>query len=95
MIKNARDNRAIQNSSNDDRLVHIEKKLYEEIRGVMTHKCKIVRLLNNLVIKGRASYLLRRSAKLVTERRAAKEFELEFGDLHKDEEEKEDNEDIN
>ena len=36
MIKNARDNREIKKPSNNDRLVHIEKKLYEEIQGVMT-----------------------------------------------------------
>ena len=95
MIKNARDNRAIQNPNNDSRLVHIEKKLYEEIQGVMSHKRKIVIVLSNLVVRGRASYLLRRSAKLVTERKAAKEFELAFDDFQKDEEEKKNNDDMN
>ena len=95
MIKNARDKRAIQNPNNDSRLVHIEKMFYEEIHGVMTRKRKIVIVLSNLVNKGRASYLLRRSAKFVTERKTAKEFELAFDDFQKDEEEKKNNDDMN
>ena len=41
MVKNARDNRALQNSADDDILVHIEKNLYKEIQSVMTQKCKL------------------------------------------------------
>ena len=40
MVKNARDNKALQNSA-DDILVHIEKNLYKEIQSVMTQKCKL------------------------------------------------------
>ena len=90
MIKNSRDIRAIQNLSNDDRFVHIEKKIYEEIQGVLTHKCKLAELLKYLVTKGRASCLLRRSAKLVRERRPAKEFDLAFENANKEEEENKD-----
>ena len=41
MVKNARDNRALQNSADDDILVNIEKNLYKEIQSVMTQKCKL------------------------------------------------------
>ena len=41
MVKNARDNRSLQNSADDDILVHIEKNLYKEIQSVMTQKCKL------------------------------------------------------
>ena len=88
MIKNTRDNRAIQKSENDNRLVHIEKKFYYEIQGIMARKCKTLQLLKYLVTKGRASHLLRRSANLQTVRKPAKEFELAFDDLHKNKEEK-------
>ena len=41
MVKNARDNRSLQNSADDDILVHIEKNLYKEIQSVITQKCKL------------------------------------------------------
>ena len=41
MVKNAKDNRALQNSADDDILVHIEKNLYKEIQSVTTQKCKL------------------------------------------------------
>ena len=41
IVKNARDNRSLQNSADDDILVHIEKNLYKEIQSVMTQKCKL------------------------------------------------------
>ena len=94
MIKNSRDNRAIQNLSNDDRFVHIEKKIYEKIQGVLTHKYMLAELLKYLVTKGRASCLLRRSAKLVTERRHIKEFDLAFEITNKEEEENKDPDDM-
>ena len=40
MIENARRNRSIDNQENEEELIHISKKLYEEIEGVMSHKCK-------------------------------------------------------
>ena len=43
MVKNARNNRAFK-SPNNEMMVYIEKKLYDEIKGVMTHK----RNLSNL-----------------------------------------------
>ena len=42
MVKNARNNRALQNPDNDERMVYIEKKLYDEIKGVMTHKRNLI-----------------------------------------------------
>ena len=95
MIKNARDNRAIQKPENDNRLVHIEKKFYNEIQGIMTRKCKTLQLLKYLVTKGRASHLLRRSANLQAVRKPAKEFELAFDDLHKNKEEEKNNDEMN
>ena len=41
MVKNARENKALQNSADDDILVHIEKNLYKEIQSVMAQKCKL------------------------------------------------------
>ena len=40
MIENARRNRSIDNQENEDELIHINKKLYKEIEGVMSQKCK-------------------------------------------------------
>ena len=59
-------------------------------------KFKLWRLINvlctlliiYLVTSGRASYLLRRSAKLNTERKKAKEYELMIEDFNKEKEEK-------
>ena len=42
MVKNARNNRALQNPDNDERMVYIEKKLYDEIKGVMAHKRNLI-----------------------------------------------------
>ena len=83
MIKNVRDNRAIQNPENEERLVHIEKKLYQEIQSVMTHKCKFFQSIRHIVTKGRASYMLRKSAKLDSKRKSQKEYDLVFEDLNK------------
>ena len=66
-------------------------------------KFKLWRLINALctlliiylVTSGRASYLLRRSAKLNTERKKAKEYELMIEDFNKEKEEKKEEDDMN
>ena len=40
MIANVRKNRALENQDDADELVYINKKIYEEIEGVMSQKCK-------------------------------------------------------
>ena len=40
MISNARKNRALENQDDEDEFVYINKKIYEEIEGVMSQKCK-------------------------------------------------------
>ena len=85
-IKSARNNRAIQKPESDNRPVSTEKKLYEEIQGIITRKCKTLHLLKYLATKGRASHMLRRSANLQVIRMAAKEFEHVFDGLHNNKE---------
>ena len=70
--------------------MYIKKKIYEETQGVLTHKCKLDELFKYLVTKGRASCLLSRFAKLVTERRPAKEIDLAFEIANKEEKDPDD-----
>ena len=40
MISNARRYRAIEDEEKDKDLVHISRRMFEEINGLMTQKCK-------------------------------------------------------
>ena len=40
MIGNARKNRSLNNEDNEEELIHISKKMYDEIEGVTSQKCK-------------------------------------------------------
>ena len=40
MISNAKRYRAIEDEEKDEDLVHISRRMFEEINGVMTQKCK-------------------------------------------------------
>ena len=95
MIKNARSNRAIGNPENKDRLVHVEKKLYEKFKLWWLINVLCTLLIIGLVRRRRVSNLLRRSAKLNTERKKAKEYELMIEDFNKEKEEKKEEDDMN
>ena len=64
MINNARRNRAKKFQEIDDEVVYIKKDIYKEIESVMAGKCRLFTNYWNIVTKGKATYLLKRSAKL-------------------------------
>ena len=43
MVKNSRNSRALKNPD-DDKMVYFEKKLYDEIKEVMTHKRNLTKV---------------------------------------------------
>ena len=76
MIEYARRNRAKKFQEIDDEVVYIKKNIYKEIKSVMVGKCRLFTNYRNIVTKGKATYLLKRSARLGSKRRKATEYEL-------------------
>ena len=88
MIQNARKNRSTKASNVDDKLIHINKKIYDEIKGVyIQERTYLFWLKLRLVTKEKTTYLLKRSSKLSAHKKATRIFELSTEDLNKKEEE--------
>ena len=94
MVEKARSNRALENTEEEGNLVYIEKQLYDEIQGVLTQKGKGVCSITLFSIQGNASHLLKRSAKLTSNRKPAKQYPLHMRDLKEQEEEKQKEDDM-
>ena len=95
MIQNARKNRSAKAPDDEDELIHITKSFYDEINAVASQKCKIViRIIWCLVSNWKASQMLKRWAKLSFNRKAVKIYQLNVGDLHKNDEEEKDEDNI-
>ena len=95
MIQNARKNRSAKAPGVEDELIHITKLFYDEINAVASQKCKIViRIIWCLVSKGKASQMLKRWAKLSFNRKPVKIYQFNVGDLHENDEEEKNEDNI-
>ena len=95
MIKNARKNRSAKTPDNENELVHITKAFYDEIKAVKSQKCKVAIItIWHLVSKGKASQMLKRSTKLIYNRKPARTYQLSFENLKKNNEEEKEEDDM-
>ena len=62
--RSARRNRAKKFQEIDDEVVYIKKDIYKEIESVMARKCRLFTNYWNIVTKEKATYLLKKSARL-------------------------------
>ena len=94
MLTNARKNRALQEEADNNEFVFVQSDMLKEIESVITQKCKTANYYLIIVTKGNAAFLLKRSAKLITSRKPAKEYPLSFDHLQKEDEEEKKKDDM-
>ena len=76
MVMNVRNSRSLAETNGAEGIIHTQKGLLEETNRVITQKRKESLRLKNIVTKGNAIYLLKRSDKLNVKRKPAKEYQL-------------------
>ena len=87
MVHNARLNRSLGQEKDKDGLIEISKEIYDKLLSLPPQKGKVDLLAliqnNNLFYitgKGRAVFLLRKSAMITSKRKASKKYELDWKD---------------
>ena len=60
LAKNARKNKSTNMNDNENKLIHITKAFYDEIKAVASQKRKYIIFIYFIVSKGKASQLLKK-----------------------------------
>ena len=88
MVQIARKNRSVKSPDDENDLMNITKQHYDDIKTVALYKCKITLLkICQIVHKGKASQMLKRSAKLAYNKKPVKFYQLNIESLQKNDEE--------
>ena len=93
IVKIARQNRSLEKPQDENKLVCITKSFYDEIIAVSSQKCTSANFIYLfLVSKGKAAQMLKRSTKLIFNKKPEKKYQLNIASfVREDEEEKDEN----